>query len=415
MKTHLLAALLGGCLAAAAVAGPGNLNLASLKAGSGDGKPLSEADRKAADAADFLNSSATALSKNRDMQFFSPKEGADGTRGSDGRKLFKKCAPSVVALLTPDGRGLGSGTLVDDQGTILTNWHVVEGQSEMLVLCYSPDFSSWNDIAVNDLEQGTVIATDSRRDLALVRLWAGGKKSFATLGKEDELEVAQDVFAIGHPLEQLWTFTYGVISAIRPKYDWSYGEGTAFRARVIQTQTPINPGNSGGPLFDDDGRLIGMNSFKSGEGEGLNYAVHLSEIREFIENSRTGRYPVEPGRTKPSATQASASGSGGEQGKVQGTPIDSNQDGKTDIWGYDTNGNGVLDFYVVDENQDGVTDYAIADLDENQQGEIFMYDDDKNGTYEHWFVDTDLDGTLDLEGWDDNGDLQLDRSQPYRG
>jgi Trypsin-like peptidase domain len=89
------------------------------------------------------------------------------------------------------------------------------------------------------------------------------------------------VHAIGHPTGEYWTYTKGVVSQFRPNYPWS-ADGTGHRANVIQTQTPINPGNSGGPLLSDDGKLVGVNSFKSIGSDGLNFAVAASEVREFL-------------------------------------------------------------------------------------------------------------------------------------
>ncbi|MBK7142644.1 MAG: trypsin-like peptidase domain-containing protein [bacterium] len=404
-----------------AIAGPPSVKIGSIKPTSDQAKPVSDADRQLLDAAGFVGSTPRVMAKVAGMKSFTPSEGDGGTRQLSGAsELFKKCAPSVVALVTPDGTSLGSGTLIDEQGTILTNWHVVEGQTEMHVLFYDPEFASWADVAVNDFERGDVIATDSHRDLALVKLRYPTKQPFVKLGKETDLAVAQDVFAIGHPHEQLWTFTYGVISAIRPKYDWSYGEGTQFKAQIIQTQTPINPGNSGGPLFNEKGNLIGVNSFGDSQGQGLNYAVHLEEFRSFIEDGKMGKFPVEPARQKPTATHASASGgapssgaSGGGTASASvpdgGVPADANGDGKTDTWCYDTNGNGAYDMYFMDSNGDGTPDAIMTDVDENNVPEAIMADEDGNGTFEHWFIDKDGDGQYETEAWDDNGDMQPDR------
>jgi Trypsin-like peptidase domain len=77
--------------------------------------------------------------------------------------------------------------------------------------------------------------------------------------------------------------TTGIVSQIRPNYEWSGGkDDPKHRATVIQTQTPINPGNSGGPLLQDDGQLIGVNSFGVTNSQGLNFAVSARDVREFL-------------------------------------------------------------------------------------------------------------------------------------
>src|SRR5262249_8817377 len=103
--------------------------------------------------------------------------------------------------------------------------------------------------------------------------------------------VGADVHAIGHPTGEAWTYTTGVISQYRQAYEWQ-AKGTRHKADIIQTQTPINPGNSGGPLLSDGGTLIGVNSFKA-EGEALNFAVSIDEIKKFIARSgnRTSQNP----------------------------------------------------------------------------------------------------------------------------
>jgi S1-C subfamily serine protease len=98
------------------------------------------------------------------------------------------------------------------------------------------------------------------------------------------------VRAIGHPRQNDWSLTKGIISQYRRGYVWTYGSADAatsgdptikHKANIIQTQTPINPGNSGGPLISDSGTLIGVNTGK-GEGEGLNFAVSAEDVRRFL-------------------------------------------------------------------------------------------------------------------------------------
>jgi len=123
---------------------------------------------------------------------------------------------------------------------------------------------------------------DQVADLALLKIIAPPQSlPFLPLGMGSSLSVGQDVHAIGHPQGEVWTYTRGIISQIRSGYKWKTDDGITHHANVIQTQTPINPGNSGGPLLDDGASLIGINSFRAG-GEGLNYAVSVDAVREFL-------------------------------------------------------------------------------------------------------------------------------------
>jgi S1-C subfamily serine protease len=102
------------------------------------------------------------------------------------------------------------------------------------------------------------------------------------LGEPDGVEVGQDVHAIGHPKGLLWSYTEGVVSQIRPNYQWSYREGSAHQATVIQTQTPMYAGSSGGALFDGGGRVVGINTAL--KDPTLGFAIAVGEIRDWVQN-----------------------------------------------------------------------------------------------------------------------------------
>ena len=104
------------------------------------------------------------------------------------------------------------------------------------------------------------------------------------LGNMEDIEIGEDVHAIGHPAQYSWSYSRGTISALRPEYQWEdIGSGNLFIHNVIQTQTPINPGNSGGPLFNNYGKVIGINSSKSSqELDLINFSISVDEIKKFI-------------------------------------------------------------------------------------------------------------------------------------
>jgi hypothetical protein len=185
------------------------------------------------------------------------------------------------------------------------------------------------------------------------------------------LTVGSDVNAIGHPKGEAWTFTRGVISQIRQAYKWKTADGLEHVATVIQTQTPINPGNSGGPLISTEGKLIGVNTFKS-DGEGLNYAVSVNEVRRLL-TARTDRIATSK-QVAPLNTQTCTPKSYGvsrlddNSGSVEmidfdcsGKPfavkvvpddkaapivlaIDSKHEGRASVFFYDVNRDGIIDF-----------------------------------------------------------------------
>jgi 2-alkenal reductase len=168
--------------------------------------------------------------------------------------LYIKVNPGVVAIrvLTGGGGGLGSGFVIDDQGHILTNLHVVEDFTDLEV-----DFPS------GFKTRGEVLGTDQDSDLAVIKVEAPPEELHPlTFGDSSQLQVGQTVVAIGNPFGLNGTMTTGIISALGRTLDSmrSAPGGSTFTAGdIIQTDTAINPGNSGGPLLNLDGEVIGVN------------------------------------------------------------------------------------------------------------------------------------------------------------
>jgi S1-C subfamily serine protease len=197
-------------------------------------------------------------------------ETVGSSRSARDAELYRVTAPSVVRILTNSGSG--SGSLIGSSGEILTNLHVVKGQSQVAVV-----FKPATEGAIpsrDDIKLGRVIKYDEVTDLALVRATDIPKGRVPIrLGDSSEMAIGADVSAIGHPEDQAWTFTKGIISQYRIGFEW-----LDHKADVIQTQTPINPGNSGGPLISETGSLIGVNSLKP-DAEGLNFSVSVDEVK----------------------------------------------------------------------------------------------------------------------------------------
>lgn len=168
--------------------------------------------------------------------------------------LYERILPGIVSLqvVGDQGGSLGSGFVYDDQGHILTNFHVVEGATQVEV-----DFTTGYKI------YGTVIGTDLDSDIAVVKVNAPASELHPVpLGDSNSLKVGQTVIAIGNPFGLSGTMTTGVISALGRTLDSQRGapSGGFFTAGdIIQTDAAINPGNSGGPLFNLNGEVIGIN------------------------------------------------------------------------------------------------------------------------------------------------------------
>jgi hypothetical protein len=207
----------------------------------------------------------------------------ENTRGTKEINAYQRVAPAVVFILTKSG--FGSGAVIDPKGRIITNWHVVKDYPDVVVVFKPKDSTELKEELAFAAQ---VVKTDPRSDLALLRLRNSSRSlKSMNLGDSAKISVGQDVHAIGHPQGEIWTYTKGIISQIRSKYEWETEEGVKHHAKVIQTQTPISPGSSGGPLFDNAGNLIGINSFQHKSGN-LNYAVAVDEIQKFLHKKGEG-------------------------------------------------------------------------------------------------------------------------------
>jgi putative serine protease PepD len=201
--------------------------------------------------------------------------------------------PSVVQILvqSPDGQqGSGSGIIVSAEGEILTNDHVVEvAENGGLILV------SFDDGATAEAE---VLGTDPLTDLAVIQADDVAGLTPATLGVSENLDVGQEVVAIGSPFGLEATVTSGIVSALnRPVSVAAPGSATTDTTYpAIQTDAAINPGNSGGPLVNMDGEVIGVNSSirtssaaaAEGGSIGLGFAIPLGKVLPIVEQLREG-------------------------------------------------------------------------------------------------------------------------------
>jgi Do/DeqQ family serine protease len=173
-------------------------------------------------------------------------------------------------------RALGSGVIVDPTGLIVTNYHVIEGASQVKVaLADKREF------------EADIVLKDQRSDLAVLRV-KGAKERFSTLqfADSDELQVGDLVLAIGDPFGVGQTVTHGIVSAVARTQ-----VGISDYQFFIQTDAAINPGNSGGALVDMAGRLVGINSAiysRSGGSQGIGFAIPSNMVRVVVASAEGG-------------------------------------------------------------------------------------------------------------------------------
>ncbi len=280
-----------------------------------------------------------------------PKGITDPSQVSDEQnsiEVYRSISPGVAFINTTsyqqdfwgdvqEGKGNGSGSVIDADGNILTNYHVIEGAQKVTV--------TFGD---NKVYPAKVVGGDPDTDLAVIKIDPPAGMTIVPLGDSDKLVVGQKVLAIGNPFGLDRTLTTGVISGLqRP-----------IRARndrpidaAIQTDASINPGNSGGPLLDKYGKMIGINSqilSPAGGSVGVGFAVPVNIAKRIVPqliqfgevrrpklgaslisaaevNSRGYRLPVDAGlviqRVEPGSTASNAGLRGLSQGADGGVAL----------------------------------------------------------------------------------------------
>lgn len=177
-------------------------------------------------------------------------------------------------------RSLGSGFVVDDEGHILTNAHVIEGASSIRV------------VSADDTERDAeIVGVDPATDVAVIRVRNTEGLTPLPLGDSDAVRVGDWTVAVGNPFGLSSTVTAGILSA-RSRRDVPLG-GRVRYVDFLQTDASINPGNSGGPLLDMQGHVIGINTAVNREGQGIAFAIPVNMVREIlpqlIEGGRVSR------------------------------------------------------------------------------------------------------------------------------
>ncbi len=203
------------------------------------------------------------------------EDAVQGTGALSVKEIVRRESPAVVLIKATskagDG-GLGSGFLIDRDGHILTNAHVVDGGTTTTVT-----FSDGTEATAQ------TVGVDTSTDLAVLRVGAvPGGVTPVQLGSSSGLVVGQEVVAIGNPYGLERTATTGIVSALERSIEAPNGFTIQ---NAIQTDAAINQGNSGGPLFDRAGRVIGMNSqiaTQNGGNVGLGFAVPIDTIRPIV-------------------------------------------------------------------------------------------------------------------------------------
>jgi hypothetical protein len=282
---------------------------------------------------------------------------------------------------------LGSGALIDANGLIITNLHVV-GDNKDVGVVFKPRVEGAK-VSDADLHRAKVIRRDEVADLALIQVTEvpAGVKPLSIAGSS-AVQVGSDVHAIGHPTGEAWSYTRGIVSQIRRDYTWRAEDKIPHTATVIQTQTPINPGNSGGPLLDDELEIVGINSF-TGEGEGLNFAVSAEDVKAFL--ARTDDRLVDK-TVKTAAARVC----------------------KEKVLDERPSKDPVGSEYSLDSDCDGEADYVMIIPDKKREPITYLFDDDGDGRIDTIIFDDDRDDHPDYGLYDTDGNGKIDMEGKFR-
>lgn len=199
-----------------------------------------------------------------------------------GISKIKNTGSSIFLNNSTSDLGLGTGMIVSENGYILTNWHVA---GDRYSNCY---VTLENGKVLN----GNVVWADTDLDLAIVKISASNLE-YILLGDSDNIKIGQQAYAIGNPIgvEFQRTVTSGIISGVDRTIKIDDENGSSYMEDLIQTDATINPGNSGGPLINSNGEVIGINSVKITEAEGIGFAVPINIVKPIIESfSNNGEF-----------------------------------------------------------------------------------------------------------------------------
>ena len=231
---------------------------------------------------------------------FSDNKGVSSFSGQIDPKSIEgvanKVSQSVVSIVSKSQKGTkyfssgfgsasaGTGIIVSENGYILTNKHVVEGSSDILIV--TNDGNSYDNVKI--------ITTDPLSDIAILKISNAKGLKAAELGDSKALNIGQQVIAIGNALgEYDGTVTSGIISGVGRTVNASSDDGATKETLtdMIQTDAAINSGNSGGPLVNAQGQVVGVNTAVASEAQGIGFAIPISSVKGILKSISEGKTP----------------------------------------------------------------------------------------------------------------------------
>lgn len=325
-------------------------------------------------------------------------------RSATSTEIYKSGVHSTVLIVAPK-IGSGAGFVIDrTKGLVVTNFHVTRGLKNVLVAFYDPKIQDPSELKFH---LASVVKYSAKRDVAVLKLLSL-PRGLQELSFDEtmRIDVGEEIHTIGHPLSFTWTYSHGVITAIRNKFQ--FGEEEI--ADVIQIDASISPGNSGGPLLNEAGKVIGLVTFSSPDqyAQNLNFAISNKDIKRVLSLSKN------EDTTISKSLQF-----------LYGSKLFSISDvyQNCDVYSVDKDRDGVDDYYSFVNKKTNIEEYRfvaeyetegesgekqtmnILFMDISQDGimDIYFFDYDLDLKFDSIAVDANLDGELDIVGIDDEG------------
>jgi serine protease Do len=191
-------------------------------------------------------------------------------------EAVKKAEPCVVGIFYPQGKTVrGTGIIIDKNGLIVTNHHVVGSATDVVVSMHD-----------GTKVPGKVVLDSPDNDLAFVKIPADKVQNAIPPRKESDTILGETVIAIGHPLGYTETVSSGIVSSLNRNIDLPNG---VTLKKLLQTNASINPGNSGGPLLNINGELIGINCAVREDAQGIAFAIHSVTVIQVMTKGNLGK------------------------------------------------------------------------------------------------------------------------------
>lgn len=185
-------------------------------------------------------------------------------------QIYSEIVKSTVVVET--NKKKSAGVIINAKGHVITNYHALAGSLDVFISLHDSDIAPY---------KASIIKVDKTKDLALIKIESDSYFDFINISKIP-LEVGDSAFIVGHPNNYDWSFQRVFVSKFIEDHLWSYDSYELMESDIYQLQVTFNPGNSGGPLINNNGNLVGLNTFSAELNSGVGFSITSKEIFDFL-------------------------------------------------------------------------------------------------------------------------------------